>query len=233
MRTRTYQDLLRAIEPVIPRAHIEQLGIDVINAAVGRLWSAFPWRQSIGVIPPFYLLPEVAEYPDVISNQPRDMAAILTAWYEDRTNPSAPVRFTLIVTRDVERARVFGRPHAVSRREYWRASPDAPMSSYVIFPVPPPGIEPPHHVIGGTYKRAQPIVSAASISQLLPFEDTCFADLVSIARITAWEFTGDPRAKDALPILTATYSSLAAREGFELGPQTITAAEPFVRLDLY
>ena len=234
MRTKTWQDLLRSIENVIPRSVFEQLAFDILNASVGRLWDAFPWRQSIGVIPPFYLLPETAEYPDVLSDMPSDMSSVISAYVVDVSNPSSPIRYPLQPVREVERARIYGMPQFIARREFWRPLLDYPLASYVLFPIPSSGMGAPNHLVTGTYKRCSPVVGPATISSLLPFSDSYFADLVSIARYTAWEFAGDPRARDkeVLSALSAIYSSVAAREGFQVGPQTITPAESLFNLDL-
>lgn len=233
-RNKTWQDLLRSIENVVPRSIFEQLAFDILNASVGRLWDAFPWRQSVAVLPPFYLIPEVFEYPDVLSDMPSDLGAIMAAWFVDLSDPSRPVKFPLQVVRDVEQAGVYGQPHLIARREIWSPTGGLPAACYRLFPTPPMGMGAPHHMITGTYKRIAPQVGPATLSNPLPFSDSYFADLVSIARYTAWEFAGDPRAREreTFAALNAIFVSVSSREGFHLGAQTINPGYPLVSLDL-
>jgi hypothetical protein len=168
------------------------------NMALGYIWQAFPWRQSLGELPPFYLVPHQQYYGPPAVSVPSDFLGLQRAYHVVRSTSGDPLVRELTCVSDIitdendEYPKVIG--YEGSRRAF-KISPK-PMSS----------MGAPWHMIEGEYKRNLTLsvisddsttnkVTANNMHDVrLPFDDIYVAVMIEALKWAFWVISSDRRA---------------------------------------
>lgn len=236
--TRTWNEVLSIIGRKISRNVQDDLGVYIANAALNFVWDKYDWRESLGVFPPFYLVPNEQDYGAPAVSVPSDFYGL--RWCNlVRTDNTPPYRQPLRVMKGLETTHIRYLPHSigyVSEKQAFR-----------LFPRIPDNIGSPTYLVEGQYKKRPTEVTVDTLTTtVLPFDNIYFQMWVEVAKWAAYLYDGDPRAGEISyangQVAGATGQAavamqmvewVASREGLELGEVSVAPAEPLVQQGPY
>lgn len=155
------------------------------NLALGRIWRAYDWRESIAELPPFNLVPGRQDYGAPWVYVPDDFLGLRKAYHWNYSSGSAGARPTeMNVVRDLASAQVtsLGAPMRIDESICYHE----PLQCFRILPVPASNMAAPYHVVDGKYKTVPKVtlasdntvvnrITASNIANaILPFDDLYF-----------------------------------------------------------
>jgi len=228
--THTYADALNFLQPQIPAVTQDQKAATICNIGTNLIWNAADWRETIEVLPPFWLSPWVQDYGAPLVVVPSDFLGLRTAVLTDLSS-IPPAKYPLRVMRFLEPTHMKTLPHAISY--------EPSVNSFRVFPRTPGGLGASRWKIDGTYKKRPALVTATNYtSTALPFDDLYFQVWLEVLRWAGFSAVGDQRAGAAvvrpngsvqysgqLATAMAFINGMAANEGFNLGDTSVAPSE--------
>jgi hypothetical protein len=229
--TYTWQDVLSTAGRKFPKSLQDDFAPVICNMTQNYVWDKYDWRQSITTLPPFYMVPNEQDYGAPAIVIPSDFYGLRMARLI-RTDANPPYRTPLKIIKDLEETHVRYLPHSICY--------NVDRKAFRLFPRFPANLGGVTYFVAGTYKNLPPLVTASTLTTILPFDDVYFEMWVETMKWVAFQLDNDPRAgqitvQDDQVQATgqaATMISLimwaASREGIELGDSTFSPSEPLV-----
>lgn len=228
--TYTYADVLNFLNPLVPSTVTEQKAALICNIGTNLIWNAFDWRETLEILPPFWLSPWVQDYGAPLVIVPEDFLGLRVVTLTDLSS-IPPAKYPVTPTKFLEPTHMKSLPNMMSY--------EPTVKSFRVFPRVPNGLGSARWKIDGTYKKLPVKVTATNYtSTVLPFDDLYFQVWLEVLRWAALSAAGSPAAGLAtqLPNGAVQYSgqlaiamgfihSMAANEGFNLGNSTIAPTE--------
>lgn len=229
-QTYTYADALNFVRTQVPATTEDQKAAVICNIATNLIWNAFDWRETIEVLPPFWLSPWTQDYGAPLVVVPSDFLGLREAQLVDLASVP-PARYPMRVMKFLEPTHMKSLPHAISY--------EPSVSSFRIFPRMPNGLGASRFKIDGIYKKRPTLVTASNYtSTLLPFDDLYFQVWIEVIRWAAYSATGSEKAGAAtrnpngqtfysgqLGNAMAAINAMADNEGFNLGDTSVAPSE--------
>lgn len=229
--TSTYADALNFIQPQVPAVLQDQKAATICNIGTNLIWNSFDWRETLEILPPFWLTPWVQDYGAPMVAVPADFLGLREAQLTDLSN-IPPLKSPIKVVKFLEPTHLKALPNMISY--------EPSVNSFRLFPRAPLGVGAGRWKIDGVYKKRPPLVTAQNYTAtLLPFDDLYFQVWLEVLRWAAFSAMGDQRAGAAMqgPSGAVQYSgqlatamsfihAMAANEGFNLGNSTVAPSEP-------
>ena len=228
--TYTYADAINFVRPQVPATAEDQKAATMCNIATNLIWNAFDWRETIEILPPFWLSPWVQDYGAPLVIVPSDFLGLRTAQLTDLSNVP-PAKYPIRVMKFLEPTHMKTLPHAISY--------EPSVESFRVFPRVPNGLGSSRFKIDGTYKKRPTLVTASNYTATnLPFDDLYFQVWIEVIRWAAFSAVGDSRAGQAVKTpqgginysgqigtAIAAINAMAENEGFNLGDTTVAPSE--------
>lgn len=217
-RTYYFSDALDLISRQLPRMVESDSGASVANMAIYEIWKKYDWRESLAVLPPFYLVPNQQDLGTPAVVIPSDFLGIRQA-YLVRLNSTPPYRQRLQPVKDLELTTIRGFPTSIG---YEPAT-----ASFRVHPRTPENIGAPDWCVQGEYKkRPTKVTSSTMTSTLLPYDDLYIYNISEVMKWAGWTLAGDPRAEKQYMLAHAAIDQMASNEGLELGDVVIAPDGP-------
>lgn len=230
--TFTFGDALSSACKGISRQIQDDYGQIIVNLALNSVWIKYDWRESVTILPNFYLIPNEQDHGSPSATVPSDFFGL--RWVNlVRANTIPPMRWPLQIIRDLLLTHIRALPHAICYEPSKQA--------FRLFNRVPENIGSPEYLVEGKYKiRPTKITNINSLVTILPFDDMYFQVWVEMMKYHAMNIAGDPRAGEFQSNgRSTTYTGQAAKanfaldqmaqaEGLELGDPVISPNEPLV-----
>lgn len=227
-----YGDVFSIVARQISRNVEDSHAAYICNVATNLIWTRYDWRESLVVLPPFYLIPNEQDHGTPAVTVPSNFMGLRKASLVQLTS-DPPTEMPLKVIRDLERTHVRQLPTAIG---YVPA-----VGAFRVFPRVPSNAGVPQFCITGEYKKRPPRVGATNLfTTLLPFDDMYMQAMVEAMKWAAYNFAGDQRAGEVgfnmghevfsgqLAKAMQAIDEMARNEGLEGGDPAISPAEPLV-----
>ncbi len=229
--TYTFSDVMNAAQRTFSRQVESDAAAFVCNIFMNEIWNKYDWRESLTVLPPFYLIPNEQDHGTPAVAVPSDFLGLRQAYLTRLT--STPVyRVPLTVLKNLNLTTLYGPPGQIGF--------DSGKQSFRVFPRVPANMGSPEWCIQGDYKKRPTKITAANLSStLLPFDDLYLSNMIEVFKWAAWQMAGDQRAggvqvnSSGNAVFTGQYANaqeaiykMAENEGFELGDVNIAPREP-------
>ncbi len=225
-----YSDILNYCSSAVPRMVDSDKAPFIANFAINEIWKQYDWRQSLGVLNPFYVIPGEQDFCAPMVVIPSDFLGLRQV-YLVRMNSTPVFRQDLTVMKDLLLTHLSSLPAQICYQPAKR--------SFRVFPRIPLNIGCPDYVIQGEYKKLPPKVTSSTLSStLLPFDDVYFFNMVEVFKWAGWHAAGDARAggvqsnNHGIAQYTGQYAcaqeavdAMSETEGFETGTPSIAPAE--------
>lgn len=231
-QTYTIGEALTLAYKQIGRGYEEDYASHAANMAQNLIWNRYDWRETIGALPPFYLVGNEQEFGPPSAVIPSNFLGLRKAYLTNITTIPAR-REEIKVRRDLSLTGAQGLTKEISY--------EPTTGRFRVFPRVPNGIGAADWVIEGTYKKKPTkIIPSALSSTLIPWDDLYFQDFLAVLKWAAYETAGDQRAGEAqysggnvaytgaLAKAMAAIDLQAEYEGLNLGDPTIAPSEPLV-----
>lgn len=218
MYTYTLGDVINAASASIPRI-AEEKYVDIIsNATQAAIWSRFDWRETMGVVPPFWCVPDQQDYgaPAVII--PADFLGIRKAFqFNLQTYPQQPGILAPLRELDITGAR--GPSDAIAYNK--------DTQKFRLSRLPDGGMSSPKWVVSASYKKRPTKITKSNYATFPLFSDDQYFDVwVSQMKAAATKFVTTLTNKDQLlQEATIDLLKMASNEGMNLGDTPIAPAE--------
>ena len=228
--TFTYADALNFIRNQVPAAAEEQKAPIICNIGTNLIWNAFDWRETIEVLPPFWLSPEVQDYGAPLVIVPADFLGLREAQVTDLSS-IPPAKYPIRILKFLEPTHMKDLPRSISY--------EPSVNSFRVFPRVPDSIGAARWKIDGVYKKRPMLLTSTNYTAtILPFDDLYFQVWIEVLRWASFSAVGDQRAGQAvqrgngsvqytgqLANAMAFIQAMAANEGFNLGDTTVAPSE--------
>lgn len=187
IRTSTYRwiDVITAASQIINRNVEEKFAVAACQMGLRFLWNSYDFRDTLGQLPPFFLIPNRQDYGPPFSTVPSDFYGLRRAWLKRLTSDPAEVR-QLSVLADVKESHVWGIPRAIGFIQEH--------GSFRLFPRPPETMGCPEWAVYGSYKKRVPRITADSLMGDIPVDPELFEPLAECVRWAFLRLAGDQRA---------------------------------------
>ena len=228
--TYTYADAMNFIRPQVAATTEDQKAATICNIGTNLIWNAFDWRETLEILPPFWLTSWTQDYGAPLVIVPSDFLGLRTAQLTDLSNVP-PAHYPLRVAKFLEPTHQMQLPRDISY--------EPSVESFRVFPRVPSGLGAARFKIDGTYKKRPTLVTASNYTSTnLPFDDLYFQVWLEVLRWAAFSAAGDQRAGQAIKnsqggiqytgqLATAMsyIHSMANNEGFNLGDTSVHPSE--------
>lgn len=199
-----------------PRALADRETMYAVNVALYDLWNAADWRETIALLPPFYLYPTEQIYGRPSASVPSDFHGLREVYcvslLSDTTN-----RWPLNVVQNIEITHLRDWPRDICF--------DPSNQAFRIHPRTPDGLGSGSYVIDGTYKRRAPKILAEAYNTLLPWDDEYF-DVYTNA--LAWAMAKGQGKKSFYSDYQLSLDSMRDAESLNLGDESISPSDALV-----
>lgn len=226
-------DAWNVVAPQVARNYEDSFAAAASNVAINKIWMRYDWRNTIGELAPFYLIPNEQDYGPPQYAIPTDFHG-LRQCYAVLTNDVQPVRSPLTVVKELELTRVRGIPQSICFHPS--------VEKFRIHPQPAENMGTPDWVIEGTYKKKPiKITPATLMNTLIPWDDVYFDVFCCALKWAMWDIQGDQRAGQVqltkggavnytgqMAILHDKLNGMAADENLNLGHSVISPSQPLV-----
>lgn len=200
--TYRFQEALNGALDVVPKGIGTGRESLACNMALNAIWMAFDWRQSLGELPPFYLIPNVQDYGAPWVSVPADFAGLRRAYHWVLNgDASRPTEMSCV---NDQAAAAPGVAASWGQKEF--ISYYEPTRKFRILPVPSGNMGAPYHIIDGTYKRVPRVqlagdstyvtkITAANIANaVVPFDDAYIHVMVEAMKWALMVLSNNPGA---------------------------------------
>lgn len=202
----------------------------ICNSALYKIWMRYDWRETLAVLPPFWMIPNEQDHGSPAVSIPANYLGLRKAWIV-RALTSPPLRQELQILKDLNLTHVRYLPSAIAYNQATQA--------FRLFPRVPDNLGSPDFMVAGEYKMKPPKITAANMtSTLWPFDDMYQSTAVEVMKWAAMDWAGDPRAGEiqyneggmvATGQLAKAYAAMddmARNESMETGDQVESPSEP-------
>ena len=228
--TYTYADAINFIRPQVPATAEDQKAATICNIGTNLIWNAYDWRETIAILPPFWLSPRIQDYGQPLISVPTNFLGLREAQLTDLSGVP-PAHYPLRVMRFLEPTHALQLPHAISY--------EPSVHAFRVFPRVPNALGAARFKIDGTYKIRPTLVTTATYtSTALPFDDIYFQVWLEVLRWAAFSAAGDQRQGAAskspdgrtvfsgqLATAIGFINGMAMAEGMNLGDTTVAPSE--------
>lgn len=228
--TYTYSDALNFLQNQIPAVTQDSKAAAICNIGTNLIWNAFDWRETIEILPPFWLSPGTQDYGAPLVIVPADFLGLRAVYLTDLSS-IPPAKYSRRSLRFLEPTSAQGLPDAMSY--------EPSTNCFRVFPRTSDGLSAARWKVDGTYKKRPTLVTATNyIATVLPFDDLYFQVWLETLRWAGFSAVGDQRAGQAiqrpngsvqyfgqLGTAMAFIHGMAANEGFNLGDSTVAPSE--------
>ncbi len=213
-KTQTYGDVITTISKKISRTTEEDFAALMLNMAIAEIWKRYDWRESLDLLPGFWLSPKIQDYGYPLGAVPADFEGLRTAQLLQFTGSPARI-IPLEVTKFLDKTNV---QSFISSISY---NPDT--TSFRVWPNVPESWGSPEYMIIGTYKKQPPKVLPSNYQgTILPFDDKYFYPIVETALWKGYELNGSPMEEKAILKALSAIDEMARDQGLNDGDGTIT-----------
>src|SRR5574341_1952942 len=98
--TYTYADVLNVIRPMSASGAEDRLAATICNVATAFIWNGYDFRETLGELPAFYLIPNEQDHGPPFSVVPSDFIGLRKADLV-RLTSAPPTRTELNVLKDI------------------------------------------------------------------------------------------------------------------------------------
>ncbi len=217
-RTYTWENAVSLISRQVPRMVESDSAADICNIAMAQIWNKYDWRESLGVLPPFYVVPDSQDHGAPAVTIPADFLGIRSAYFI-QLNATPPYREHVQPVKDLELTPVRGMPTCIG---YQPAQ-----AAFRLFPRVPINLGAPDWCIQGEYKKRPVKITSGTMSNtLLPFDDLYLMNMTEVLKWIGWQMSSDQRAQAQYALAHAAIDQMAMAESLELGDVVIAPIEP-------
>lgn len=230
-KTLRYTDVLDVAGKGLPKRLEDNFASMAANSGTNLVWYAYDWRESLKVLPPFYLVAGEQDHTIPPAIVPTDFHGLRKAVLS-RYTQGAITKMELDVIRDLFPTHIKAVPNAISY--------EPSVSGFRVHPRVPDNVGAPEWFIEGTYKCRPTLITNSTLSTLLPFDDMYFNVQVEAVRWAMLMLSGSPNAGTTqvqngatahtgqLATAISFIEMMAAQEGINSGDINIHPAEPLV-----
>lgn len=223
--TYRYIDIFNMIRGSLGMSEEDNKAIAICNMANEKVWNAFPWRQSLAILPSFGLVPNQQIYGAPEVAVPSDFAGFHMAFLT-RATAVPPEYHEIHVRRDLRNTHYRNFPRFVSY--------DGSQEAFLFDRPAPDNVSGHEWIITGKYKKTPLKVTSLNFGTLLvPWEDRHLSKLVQVMRWAASVATGSGKVDKEQMIAYAAIAEMARDEGFEMGDPNLAPEAPLVGGDSY
>lgn len=224
-QTYTIAEALTIVAPQIGRRIEDGTATYLANLAQFKIWNAYDWRETITLLPPFWLIPNEQDYGPPSAIIPTNFLGLREAYIVNASVwPAA--RFEMKVRRDLRTTHVQAMPREIAYE------PTA--KRFRVFARVPAGIGSTDWAVDGTYKIRPPKITAANLqTTVIPWDDQYLSVFLAALKWAAWDTAGDQRALNQMAIMHDEISKMAGDEGLNLGDPVLAPSEPLVYPNTY
>lgn len=229
-QTYTYADALNFLRTQIPATTEDQKAATICNIGTNLIWNAYDWRETMAILPPFWLSPLIQDYGQPLIAVPTNFLGLREAQLTDLSTVP-PAHYPIRVMKFLEPTATIGLPSDISYEPSTHA--------FRVYPRVPAALGASRFKIDGVYKIRPTLVTAANYtSTTLPFDDLYFQVWLEVLRWAAMSATGNQNQGAATkgPAGQTLYSgqlatamgfinSMAANEGMNLGDTTVAPSQ--------
>jgi hypothetical protein len=219
------------VDPVVHRLVKDRQAATICNRALLEMWDEYDWRESIAEHPPFYIIPNIQDYPGVgpFNVTPTDFRG-LRQIYIVHAQSDPPSYQPLNVLRHLEPTTSTNIPSTISYEKS--------ISGYRLFPRPPKSIGAPKWFVAGNYKIEPTSVTNNTLASNIPLADDFLETFIQGIKWAAFDMAGDQRAggtqvQDRFKVHTGQYGvfqaailAQAMEYGLDDGDPKVAPSEP-------
>lgn len=210
MSTYRIEEALDIVKRSVGNPGADTFGTRAADQAVGAMWRAAPWPESLDEFDPFNLVPEVQDYKEPLANIPSDIHGF---WRTELVTLQSDGSFgydELEIMKQIEPSHVPRSPGAISYNQdgkFYRLSNPTPSN-----------FAGPTNFIRGTYKKRHTQITNANINNaVLPWDDDLFSVYVEVLRWKMYALLGSERAITQGQIARLMIEEAASQQGLYLG----------------
>lgn len=181
--TYTYAQALNAVTRNVPKVLEDQYSAIACNMAMSLIWDAADWRESVEMLPPFYLQPGDQDHGPPLAIVPDDFQGLRRAQIQDYTGR---VYVDLAVSQNLNECYVKTIPTAISYESNKKA--------FRLYPRVSNGYGAPTYMVTGTYKKKAVQITNSTLNTLLPLDDKYFDVWIEAIRWAFFVLDGNQRA---------------------------------------
>jgi hypothetical protein len=229
-------DAMNIVSRQLGRQVEDDYAAHIANVAMNKIWLAYDWKETMALLPPFYLIPGEQMYGAPFYAVPTDYLGIRTAYVTRAFSPTNKMELKFLA--DLRDTGVKGFPRNISYNSAARA--------FHLFPRMPEGYGATDWIVDGTYKKKPTKITAGALQTTsIPWDDLYFDVFVNALKWAAWDAAGDPRAGDIkysggntilvgqVGKMYSLIDEMAEREGLNRGDPSIAPGSPLVIPDGY
>lgn len=228
--TYTYNDLLSMVK-TFPRDQQNNLAPVLCNLATNLIWHAYDWRESISVLPPFYLIPGEQDHrlpPIIVPTNFHGFRKTDLARYTSGAIAKSPLE----PIKDLALTHIQAPPTAISYEKSFEG--------FRLHPRVPFNIGSPTWFVEGTYKARPTKITNTTMDSTLPFDDQYLNVWVEALQWAYLKMSNSPSAGLAqingpqtvfsgqLANAMAAIDVMAANEGLNDSDAQIAPSSPLV-----
>ena len=213
MGTYTWGDVLSMIS-FTNRAYAQDFSPVLADRAQSALWHANDWHETLGVLPPFFLVPFEQDYGSPVTIVPADFEGLrkadLVCTYN---NPS--VHLPLNILRYPNLTEMTGCPTELGYDQY--------AHKFRVWPRVPANFGAPQYLIEATYKKGSTKLTPTTwAAATVPWDDLHIETVIAVAKLCYYDLVGDQQKfANQFPITQHYIDSMSADEALNSGDQTI------------
>jgi len=195
-----------------------------INKAFFNMWNAANWRETIGMLNPFYLYPTAQQYGTPAVIVPSDFHGLQEVYCVNLLSDTVN-RWPLEVQQNIETTHLRDWPQAICY--------DPSTQNFRVYPRVPDGVGSGQYCIDGTYKKRAPVITSDIIgSTTLPWDDEYFPVYCAALK---WAIGGTMQEQqNNFAIYQQALNDMEDAESLNLGDENISPREalvhPFYRI---
>lgn len=217
-KTLTYGDLITTLSKKISRLTEDDYASLICNMTIAEIWKRFDWRESIKILPAFWLAPRTQDYGAPLGIVPTDFEGLRTAELIQLTGTPAQIT-PLEITKFLQKTNVQSWPSSIS---YLRE-----LNCFRVWPMTPENWGSPEFMVTGTYKILPPRILASTFQgTVLPFDDKYFYPILETALWKGYELNGSPAEEKAMLKALTSIDEMARDQGLNDGDSQISPSSP-------
>lgn len=230
-RTYYISDALNTVGRQIPRISQDGHSEIIVNTAISYIWRRYDWPVTMKPLPPFWLVPLVQDYFQVV---PADYYGLRRANLVQLTDDRPFIWPPMGITKHLGPDTIEGLPRSIVYNPANR--------TFRLFPRPSVSMAAPEWLIIGEYKYQPPTLTANELNEtLIPWDDLYFDVFCAGLRWAFFTLMGDPRAgqkqltRFGVPQYTGEFAAfedalqrMAEDEGLNLGTPVVHPSEALV-----
>jgi len=218
--TYRYLDVFNIIRGSLGMSEEDNKFVAICNMTNDKIWNAYGWRQSLGILPPFGLVPMQQYYGAPEVAVPTDFAGFHMCFLT-RTTTVPPQRWEIHVRRDLRDTHARNYPSYISY--------DGATQCYRLDRPAPDNTSGHEWIVTGEYKKTPTkVTSSNSGTLLLPYDDRHLSNVTIVMRWAAAVAQGSKDVEQKEAYAWRAINDMARDEGFEMGDPNIAPENALV-----